>query len=139
MNSLRQNLSDLLSTLPVSRKPALRRSSEAGFLYATDLPLCASEEICLRFESFARAQGWQCFTQSHWIFLSPEFPACPALPEDGEGACLSSLLSRHPEFSLSKEEIISLLKAEEEGPASLNSACAAIHASLAVRLRKKCY
>ena len=140
--SWRQDLNRLLSAMETSRPPALRRSLSPDFLYATDLPLCASPRACDAFRSRADAAGWESTLSGAWINLRPTdllFPSVwwECLPPEGEPACVASLLRRHPSLRLSLPQSFLLLKALEEGPSSLEKAARSVHQDLARGLREK--
>jgi len=141
-NPWRKELLTLLGRISSARKPALRRSLRAEFLFATDLPLCAAEDACRRWMREAASTGWDCRQFGDWIEirredgLPPEgwFPDFPT----GEASCVAVLLRRHPEETLAPAEILALLKAREAGPGPWEEACRTLHRSLAARLRQGC-
>lgn len=140
-DSLRQELNRLLSAMEASRKPALRRSLSPDYLYATDLPLCASSEICEVFRRQAAAAGWESCPAGSWLNLRKAGALFPSgwwesLPREGEAACVSGLLLRHPSLRLSRSQAHLLLKAREESPASLEKACRSVHQDFARQLRE---
>ena len=136
---LRQELLDLFSALSLRRAPALRRSSRADWLFATDLPSCAAPEDCSAFLCLSEEKGWQAQTESGWMELRKPGILLPAEwfaePADGEAACLGSLCARHPEREEAPEAVFRLIKAREEGPAAWEEACRALHGECARRLR----
>lgn len=140
-NPWREELLTLLGRIFSARKPALRRSLRAEFLFATDLPRCAAEAACRRWIQEATAAGWDCRQFGDWIEirradgLPPEgwFPDSPT----GEASCVAVLLRQHPEEALSREELHTLLKAREAGPGPWEEACRTLHRSLAARLRER--
>ena len=136
---LRQELLDLFFALPLRRAPALRRSSRADWLFATDLPSCAAPEDCSAFLCLSEEKGWQAQTESGWMELRKPGILLPAEwfaePADGEAACLGSLCARHPEREEAPEAVFRLIKAREEGPAAWEEACRALHGECARRLR----
>ena len=137
----RQELNRLLSSLEASRPPALRRSLSPDYLYATDLPLCASSEACDTFRARASAIGWESIPSGSWINLRKSSSLFPrgwwdSLPREGEPACVADLLRRHPSLRLSRSQSCLLLKAREEGPASLEKASRSVHQDLARHLRE---
>ena len=140
INPWREELLLVISSLPVRRKPALRRSPEADFLFSTDLPACAEAAVCLTFLSRVRRLGWDAHEAAGWIQLRKQGNTLPAgwLPAHpaGEVSCLIALLARHGGTGDSTREIIALIKAREEGPAALEGACRAMHAEWAARLRR---
>ena len=141
LGSWRQELNSLLSAMETSRPPALRRSLSPDYLYATDLPLCASPEVCGAFRSRAAAAGWESCLAGSWINLRKSSPLFPpgwweSLPREGEATCVMDLLRRHPSLRLSRPQSFLLLKAWEESPLSLEKACRSVHQDLARRLRE---
>ena len=139
-NPWREEARGLLSRVPSSRRPALRRSRREDFLFAADLPLCAGEEACRSFQHLAAEAGWETLPDSGWIQLRK--PAAPLPPgflpgeADGEWSCVLSLLRRHPGQGDAAPVRAALMKAREEGPAAWHRACRALHQDLARRLRQ---
>ncbi|MBQ9210214.1 MAG: hypothetical protein IJ153_00800 [Clostridia bacterium] len=141
VNPWRRELNLLLSSLPVRRKSALRRSLQPDFLFAVDLPACAEAPVCQQFLLAAAAVGWQGAESQGWINLRREDGALPEglFPLDlaGEAGCLHSLMDRHPELRPTEGQWIAIIKAREEGPAAWEQACRLIHQDWARRLREK--
>ena len=55
LSTLRQELQEMLATVPTLRRPALRRSEDANALFATDLPLLAdAADFCRLAEKHGR-------------------------------------------------------------------------------------
>ena len=139
----RNPLRELLTRVPVARPPALRRSLKPDWLYAVDLPRCASPEACGAFTAAAAAAGWEALPEeAGWIQLRRRDAGLPEnwismLPDSGEAGCLRSLSARHLFLFPDRIESILLLKAEETGPAALEAACRAVHQRWAVLLREK--
>lgn len=128
-----------MDTLPVSRKPALRRSPRPDSLFAADLPLCASVSACNTFILEAKSLGWESLEADGWIHLRK---TCAPLPPglfpagaEGEASCLETLFCRHPGSEDAGPEIILLMKARESGPRDWEAACRSFHRELARRLR----
>ena len=135
----RKELQALLGTVPVSRRPTLRRSLLPDWLYASDLPRCAEEDCCRAFAARVEALHWEVRVQEDWMQLrktglrfTPEWFPERAGPEAG---CLRELLLRHPGSADPALESIALIKAREEGPDAFELACRALHRELARRLR----
>lgn len=139
INPWREELRALLSPLPVRRKPALRRSLRADYLFAVDLPACAEPTVCQSFLHAAAEAGWQAEPAAGWINLRKNLLSAPPgwFPEhpEGEAACLRELVRRHGEQNIPLEFFLRLLKAREEGPAAWEDACRAAHQDFARRLR----
>ena len=141
-NPWRSRLRALLDEVPAVRSPALRRSPRPDALLATDLPLCAAPEVCQAFLEAAGQAGWICAAAESWLHFRPaDFCLQPdwlaLLPAEGEAGALGSLLSRHPELTLSAEQALALIKAGEEGPVSLEKCCRGLHQALACQLRQR--
>ena len=139
-NPLREELRCLFSSLSLRRAPALRRSSRADWLFASDLPACAAPEDCSAFLCLAGASGWECLEEQGWLFLRK---AGLLLPADwfaargrGEAACLGSLYARHPGRADADEAVFRLMKAREEGLPAWEKACRSLHLECARRLRQ---
>ena len=141
-SALRAELRTLLDGAECVRPPALRRSRKADILYFTDLPRCAGPEACASFAERAGQAGWEVFPEEGGIGLRPGPALLPgdwrdALPPGEEAACLRSLLERHPELSFSRDGIIRLLKALEEGGKETEAACRGLHREAARFLRER--
>ncbi len=141
INALRQELTETLGKAAALRPPALRRSLEEAWLYATDLPgLCPEAELEKTIRQLTDA-GWESRREDEWLQLRKP---CPVPPEDWyggnfgpEAACCLSLLRRHPERMTAPagEEAYSLIKAGEKGGAAYEQCCGKLHGMLAESLR----
>ena len=139
LTGLRREAQDVLADMPVTRKPALRRSDATDALLATDLPLAADEETVRRFAERMNERGWRVRRQGSWLLLDAEVPVPDdTVPEtlNGELGCCISLLKRHPGGETDREALRALVKASEKGPAAVEAYCAELHASWAAALRK---
>ena len=140
MNKLRHESRTILDGTDSFRPAALRRCTGEDWLYATDLPLAASEEAVGTFLRRAESGGWRTRKEAGWILLDriPEMP-----PEDfyrgpfgPEARCCLSLLRRHPDRKGSADHAIRiLLKAGEEGADAYERACGILHREWAAALR----
>ncbi len=145
MNALRRELLTLLDACETRRKPALRRSLEEGYLYASDLPQAAAEEETDRFLSAARVLGWTAERRGDWILLDKAAPLPPegwyAGPRGPEAACCLSLLRRRPPAGPSDPAardaaVRRLLLAGEQGGDTLEKVCGELHGEWAACLRE---
>lgn len=136
LTALRQEVQQLLATVPTSRRPALRRSDDADALFATDLPLLADATDFCR---LAEQHGWRTRMQSGWLLLDklPNPPNLPTTIPDapGELGCCLSLLSRHPDDAADDKLLRALLKAADAGGQAMEKYCRVLHRDLAARLR----
>ncbi len=139
-NPLREELLCLFSSLSLRRAPALRRSSRADWLFASDLPACAAPEDCSAFLCLAGASGWECLEDRGWLYLRKAGLLLPAawfaVRGEGEAACLGSLYARHPGRTDADETVFRLMKAREEGFPAWEKACRSLHLECAGRLRQ---
>lgn len=139
LTTLRREVQAALADVPVTRKPALRRSDDPEALLATDLPMAADEETVQRFIGRMNERGWRVWRQGSWLLLDAEVPVPnDAIPEalNGELGCCISLLLRHPGGETDREALRALVKAAERGPKALETYCAVLHASWAAALRE---
>ncbi len=142
MNAWRKLLRDLLDGTGAPRPPALRRSGEEKYLYASDLPgLVSPEELNLFLEKAAEA-SWSGRVEKGWLLLVRDTKRPPEGwfmgPFGKEAACCLSLLERRgggPERDPSAER--RLIRAGEEGQEAYEKACGEIHREWAARLRKR--
>lgn len=75
LTSLRKRVTELMASVPVTRKPALRRSDEPDMLLATDLPgLTDSSSLEVLLETLT-ADGWSFRQQNGWLLLDHELTA----------------------------------------------------------------
>ena len=138
MALLRQEVRREWDPLSLPRPPALRQARPPDVLLATDLPLLTGEAESLRFIEGLRASGWLVREENGWLLLDralPE-PLHRLTPEEGEAACLHSLLSRHPDGLQDEAAARALAKAAELGPQQLQNLCGLLHRQMAVRLRE---
>lgn len=120
------------------RAPALRRSSAPDALLATDLPLIAPEEAVAAFRRDMAREGWAIREEKGWLLLDHPIPPPPmqtVTDYSGEAGCCLWLLLRHPGPDCPAAWVRALVKAQEEGAASLERLCRAWHGELARRLR----
>ena len=120
------------------RAPALRRSSAPDALLATDLPLIAPEEAVAAFRRDMAREGWAIREEKGWLLLDHPIPPPPTqavTDYSGEAGCCLWLLMRHPGTDCPAAWVRALVKAHEEGAASLERLCRAWHGELARRLR----
>lgn len=138
MNELRKEIRELLSRAESTRPPALRRSLQEEFLYATDLPQTASAATVASFCTEAETAGWQVRIADGWILMDriPEIFAPRAEPDGPEARCCASLLKRHTERKNGDREKRMLIKAAEEGAEAYERACGILHREWAAALRK---
>lgn len=76
LTALRQELQEMLATVPTLRRPALRRSEDANALFATDLPLLADAADFCR---LAEKHGWRTWIHGGWLLLD-KLPNPPDMP-----------------------------------------------------------
>ncbi len=142
INALRKELAALLNSRPTGRTPALRRSRKDEWLYATDAAaLFLPEEREKLLAELSRA-SWESMEEDGWILLRK----IAAEPPEGwyeddfgpEAACCASLLVRHPGGPEDGADAVQriLIKAGEEGGKAYETACRALHADWAERLRR---
>lgn len=143
MNPYREELRSILAELGTERPAALRRSRSERWLYATDLPMTATEESVVTFVTRAGQAGWTIGKENGWLQLDckisvplpgtipAEWADCPA------AACCRSLLERHRNRLTVSDGYAErmLVKAGEESPASYEEACRRLHARWAEALR----
>ena len=146
MNTFRQELAELLKTVPGRRPAALRRSLEDGWLYATDLPQAADAAALSAFRIRAEALGWRTEDNGGWLQMTRPFSEPPEQgftgPFGSEAGCCLSLLRRHRdrlagEADQAQDIRIRLVKAGEEGASAYEKACRQLHEEWAARLRRQ--
>lgn len=140
LRALRKAVQACMENVPVSRKPALRRSDDPGALLATDLPCVAGKEAVAVFVAAMEQAGWRVWERNGWLLLDHAVPA-PAWrwPDEypGEWGCCMWLLKQHPGDDAPEDMIRSLVKAEEQGSDKVERLCARWHALFAGKLRNQ--
>ncbi|MGN0745569.1 MAG: hypothetical protein ACI4ML_02710 [Aristaeellaceae bacterium] len=140
LTPLRRDMQALLASVPVRRRPALRRPDAPEALLATDLPLAAEDAAVAAFITAAQGAGWTVVRRGDWLLLDHpvEAPDCP-VPDrlTGEAGCCLSLLLRHGGHDAPPEDVRALVKARDAGDAALARLCAAWHRDWAARLRRR--
>lgn len=143
INALRRELNTLTDRDGLRRKPAIRRSMRAEWIYATNLPETAGEEQLEAISEALREAGWESMTEGGWMQLRKAADEPPEGWFDGpfgpEAECCRSLLARHPGRRRENDQRIeySLIRAGEEGAETYENACRQLHHEWAGRLRKK--
>lgn len=143
INALREELNSLFAPENSRRKPAVRRSLRAEWIYAADLPeIITGEQLEIACRKLQEA-GWETFAEGSWLQLRKGVKEPPEGWLDWmtgpEAECCRSLLKRHPEHQQENDQRIeyALIKAGEEGPKAYESVCRSLHHDWAERLRKK--
>ena len=146
MNAWRKELQRMLAEEKTVRPPALRRSLEETFLYATDLPMLLSPEGLEAFRKRAERAGWRTERRDCWLQLTRIVRRPPEGWRKGafstEAAACASLQRRRKDRDAGREcadgqrEAILLVKAGEIGEEALESACRKIHREWAALLRE---
>ena len=142
MEKWREQLSGLMSDAGYRRKPAIRRSTRDGYLFATDFPQAADEHSVQVFLKTAENTGWKTEMISGWIELTryTDFAEASDRSVFGspEAACCLSLLNRYNGDKAPSDGDIErkILKALEEGFDKYDSLCRSIHSSWAAALRR---
>lgn len=139
LTALRQQVQESLNSVPVRRKPALRRTDVPDALLATDLPLAADAEAVASFSALMTAQGWRVIQRENWLLLDTDVSAPETIiPKTlrGESGCCISLLLRHPSGDAPAGTIRALVKAAEAGKQPFERLCRQLHAELAAALRR---
>ena len=140
-NALREELTALLAAPPDSRPPAIRRSLEQAWLYATDLPALYGGSIPDTVRAKLKSAGWETAPDGVWLQMRKPAPEPPEGWYTGtfgpEAACCRSLLDRHPSSADEMPDALQrmLIKAGEEGEKAYEDACRSIHHEWAERLR----
>ena len=141
INALRKELNTLIPAGDDGRKPAIRRSRREDWIYATNLPECASGERLEAIRGALAAAGWESLEEGGWMELRKTVKEPPEAWFDGpfgpEAACCRSLLSRHRRQEAGRETVYRLIRAGEEGPAVYEDVCRQLHRDWAERLRRK--
>lgn len=139
LTALREAVSRAMEGLPVSRRPALRRSDDRDALLATDLPLTTDAASLACFTTRLEKLGWRIRPWQGWLLLDREVPPpeyrVPAALE-GETGCCISLLLRHPGGEADAALVRDVVKAAECGRPALTRLCARLHAEWAEALRE---
>ena len=141
-NPYRKEIQSLLLRISSDRPPALRRSDDELFLYATDLPMVSSAEEVNRFILDLGGNGWTAGRKGDWILLKRNiyFPPDEMIPVPGPEAdcCLSLQLrqSKHLRQSDGAAEL-RLIKSAEQGRDEYERACRELHGRWSADLRMK--
>ena len=143
INALRKELAALLAEVPANRPPALRRSLDEQWIYATDLPAARGEAGCADFFRKLEKAGWEYTEDSGWILMRKAAKEPPEGWYEGafgpEAGCCLSLLERHAKAAEGSPEEAqrALIRAGEEGDKAYEAVCAKLHRDWADRLRRK--
>ena len=141
MNALRKELAALLDSVPARRPPALRRSAEAEWLYATDFPAAGGEGAQEALLERLREAGWEYAETAGWIQVRKSAAEPPEGWYEGgfgpEARCCLSLLERHAATGDPGTVRLTLVKAGEQGSRAYEDACAKLHREWAAMLRRK--
>ena len=133
----------MLACLETQRPAVLRRSLSEQWMYATDLPLIATEETVESFSAQAKEAGWTTGTDGGWLQLDRPVrePVPGMIPEEWKSCmaagCCRSLLERHRAQLIPSDGQAErmLVKAGEEGPDAYEEACRRLHFRWAEALR----
>ena len=142
INALRKELAALLDNSGAQRKPALRRSLQEDWLYATDYPALCSGSMPETVMEKLETAGWETAPDGDWMQLRKPAGEPPEDWYEGnfgpEAACCLSLLERHAGTACGAPEAVqrTLIKAGEEGGKAYETACAELHREWAERLRR---
>lgn len=133
----REQLRELLAKTEAVRKPALRRSNNEEFLFATNLPLITKENELTRFLSEAQSTGWTCRIESGWLLLDkvPDEKIIIAERSTEAEAC-AAILERHSIKADGRREWRILYKACEQDEKKVSEAFMMLHAEMALALRE---
>ena len=141
-NAMRNELATLLQAPPESRKPVIRRSLQADWLYATDLPVLFNGTIPEELTDVLASAKWEYIQEEDWLLLRKKAPEPPENWYTGkfgpEACCCRSLLERHSDMSGEPADAVqrTLIKAGEEGSKAYENACLILHREWAERLRR---
>ena len=139
LTALRRQVQSVLYAVPVSRKPALRRSDAADALFATDLPLIAEADAVQGFIADMEQRGWTVVERNGWLLLDAAVPvpeyAVTTAPA-GECGCCISLLLRHMDDAPAEEHIRAVVKAADAGKQPFERLCGQLHGEFAAQLRQ---
>ena len=141
-NELREELRELCRQVKTIRTPAIRRSLQDRYLYATDLPQAAEEAAVKEFMRKAREAGWKVSEAEGWLQLDKPVHMPPKGwyegPAGAEAAGCLSILRRHAGRTAPSDGSAErrLIKAAETGAAAFKEACRLIHAQWAKGLRE---
>ena len=142
-NSLRTELTALLTSFASARPPAVRRSLQEEWLYSTDLPVLLSGNERRRLLEALSELGWEYTEDGFWILLRKHAAEPPKNWFDGdfgpEASCCLSLLKRHPKTTDHMADMTqcALIKAGEQGTKAMEDTCRNLHHDWAERLRQR--
>lgn len=143
INALRKELSAILDARKPVRKPALRRSRQDEWLYATDILQLVSREERKLLQKELSAAGWDYDDKAEhgWLSMKKEATEPPEDWYEGkfgpEASSCASLLERHPNETDYTDETVqrALIKAGEKGEKAYEATCRKIHQKWAENLR----
>ena len=120
LRGLREIAARLLADIPQTRPAVVRRSDEAGWLLATDLPLVTDAAALSGFRRLAGEAGFRCGVASNgWLLLDAweQLPTAslPGICPDGETGAAISLLARHPGKADPAETVRQIARAGDRG------------------------
>ncbi len=142
-NELRREIQEKCALVSSRRRPAIRRSMQEQFLYATDLPQIAEDSSVKQFIRMLCAAGWRAELSNGWLQLDKLSLFPPAGwysgPFGAEAFCCMSILTRHRGQTIPSDGSVERLfiKAAETGPEKYEAACRKVHAEWAERLRMR--
>ena len=127
----------MIAAVSVKRKPALRRSDSAEYLFATDLPAVADPENLQLFTKSVENEGWVWIIRSGWLLLDMVCKRPVIIAERfPESEACAEILKRHPGRRDGKREWRDLYKACEQGGRIERAAFRKLHSEMAVALRE---
>lgn len=137
---MRREILEMLFDTDSIRPAAVRRSFLEDYLYATDLPLTASEETIDNFRRKAEKNGWRTMQSNGWIQMDriPETVPSGVFPDytGPEALCCLSILRRHTGKRRNGDrEKRMLLKAADESPEAYEKICRVLHREWAAAMR----
>ena len=141
INALRRELTEICAQVETRRPPAIRRSLQEQYLYATDLPLAADDSAVDRFIELASGAGWQVSAEAGWLQLD-RIITVPLSDWNTdqygpESACCLTILRRNAGRLNPSDGTVErqLIKAADQGTDAYEVCCRKIHRDWAERLR----